>query len=96
MVNIDIQAIRNLAENIPTVVGPDFTAASATLTSARGIEHSNFTSVTPGLAVAYVAAVEFVEEQLKSKNEHLGDIRAKLNFIASAWADVEIKNTPKK
>ncbi|MBY8874451.1 hypothetical protein K7640_21725 [Micromonospora sp. PLK6-60] len=95
MIHADPKAIRRLGETIESQVGPSLDGAAERLTATRGIEHSNFTAVVPVLAVAYVGAVEFVEEQLRSKREHLGEIRSRLGRTADNWAAADEASTIK-
>ncbi|MDO3702361.1 hypothetical protein Q3W71_11800 [Micromonospora sp. C28SCA-DRY-2] len=93
MIKVDPPAIRALGETIEREVGPALDACTDLLASARAITHSNFTSVVPHLAVAYVGAVEFVEEELRSKREHLTEIRSRLSSTADNWEATETAST---
>ncbi|MEU0549143.1 hypothetical protein [Micromonospora sp. NPDC005979] len=93
MIEVDPPAIRALGETIEREVGPPLDACAELLESARAIEHSNFTSVVPQLAVAYVGAVEFVEEQLRAKREHLAEVRSRLGRTADNWEAAETAST---
>ncbi|MEU2610413.1 hypothetical protein ABZ570_02295 [Micromonospora sp. NPDC007271] len=93
MIEVDVAAIRDLAEAVERQTAPGLEAASARLTETRGIEHSNFTVVVPSLAVAYVAAVEFLEEELRTKREHLTEMRSRLNRTADNWEAADKAST---
>lgn len=89
---VDTKAIHALGEIIEREVGAELDIAAAKLGETRGIEHANFTTVVPSLAVAYVGAVEFMEEQIKSKREHLGEIRTRLKQTADNWDAADQKS----
>jgi hypothetical protein len=93
MVDVDWQAIRALGGTIEQKVGADLDAAAEKFAETRVIEHSNFTAVAPWLATAYVGAVEFTEEQLKTDRDHLGEMRTTLEKTAANWEAVEERNT---
>lgn len=93
MIYVDTVAISALGTSIEREVGPDLDRASGQLKETRAIEHSNFTTVVPSLAVVYVAAVEFVEEELKSKRSHLGEIKSRLEQTAKNWDAAEESST---
>ncbi|MEU7929392.1 hypothetical protein [Micromonospora sp. NPDC049801] len=93
MIEVDPPAIRALGDTIERQVGPPLDACAELLESARAIEHSNFTSVVPQLAVAYVGAIEFVEEQLRTKREHLAEVRSRLGRTADNWEAAETAST---
>ncbi len=93
MIEVDVVAIRALGEAIEEQAGPGLEEASNRLKDARDIEHSNFTTVVPQLAIAYVAAVEFLEEELRTKRAHLAEIRSRLNTTADNWEATEHAST---
>ncbi len=93
MAEVDTDAIRLLGDNIERVAGSGLERALGMLAETRGIEHSNFTSVVPALAVAYVAAVEYTEEDLKSKREHATEMQKRLATTAGNWDAAEAKST---
>jgi hypothetical protein len=81
----DPDAIRALGENIVRTAGASVRACLDQLPLLKAIEHSNFTSTTLQLALTYVAAVEFLEEQVKGAEEHLTEMRGRLNEVAANW-----------
>ncbi|MEU8260126.1 hypothetical protein AB0C02_05835 [Micromonospora sp. NPDC048999] len=93
MIEVDVVAIRALGEAIEEQAGPGLEGASKLLEGTREIEHSNFTTVVPSLAVAYVGAVEFLEEELRTKRAHLTEIRSRLNRTAENWEAAEQAST---
>ncbi|MFX0591776.1 hypothetical protein [Melissospora conviva] len=93
MINVDPPAIRALGTSIQGELTPVLASCVELLASARQITHSNFTSVTPHLAVAYLGAVEFAEEQLRSKREHLDEMRSRLARNAENWEAADACST---
>ncbi|MEU3453148.1 hypothetical protein ABZ671_06045 [Micromonospora sp. NPDC006766] len=93
MIEVDVVAIRALGEAIEKQVGSGLEEASRLLEETRAIEHSNFTTVVPQLALAYVGAVEFLEEELRTKRAHLTEIRSRLNSNADNWEATEQAST---
>ncbi|MFJ8581696.1 hypothetical protein [Micromonospora sp. NPDC093277] len=93
MIEVDVGAIRALAKDIEQQTAPGLEAASERLNNTRAIEHSNFTTVVPALAVVYVAAVEFMEEELRTKRTHLIEIESRLNTNADNWEATEDAST---
>ncbi|MFD2767345.1 hypothetical protein [Micromonospora eburnea] len=93
MIDVDVRAIRSMAEAVVRQTAPGLEAASARLQETRAIEHSNFTSVVPQLAVAYVGAVEFMEEELRTKLTHLTEIQSRLNRTADNWEAADQSST---
>jgi hypothetical protein len=89
----DPPAIRALGAAIQKAVGADLSQALQLVPTLKQIEYTNFTSTTIPLAIAYVAAVEFVEEQLKTEVEHAGEIARRLNQVADNWEQAEQKST---
>lgn len=93
MIEVDPPAIRTLGTTIQSELTPVFDACTELLASAREITHSNFTSVTPHLAVAYLGAVEFAEEQLRGKRDHLTVMRSRLARTADNWEAADSHST---
>jgi hypothetical protein len=92
---VDAAAIQALGDRITQVVGSDLTDALGKVTTLKRIEDSNFTATTRTLAVTYVVAVEFVEEQLKTAREHAVQIGDRLHQVARNWLDADEKSTIK-
>ena len=93
MIEVDVGAIRALGTALEQQTAPGLEAASERLKATRAIEHSNFTTVVPQLAVAYVGAVEFLEEELRTKRAHLTEIQSRLNTTADNWEATEDAST---
>jgi hypothetical protein len=92
-VQADPGAIRATGQILEHDTAPYLEQAQQKLQQTRAIEHSNFTSVTPLLATMYVAAVEFVEEELKSKLAHLSEIHRRMDKTAAQWEQADQKST---
>ena len=92
-VRADTDAIRRLGADLVHDVGPALDKAVSQLDSGRGILHSNFTSVTLGLATAYAAVVEFLDPELASKRTELDGLRQRLDAVAGNWETTEQKST---
>jgi hypothetical protein len=93
-VRAETDAIRALGGNLVRDVGPMLDKAANQLDDARGILHSNFTSVTPALAITYAAAVEYLDPELGSKRAYLDDLRKRLDAVAGNWELTERRSTP--
>lgn len=88
----DPDAIRALGQNIERTAGAGVDGCLEQVPVLKAIEHSNFTSTTWQLALTYVAAVEFLEEQLKGAKEHLAEMRERLNTVAASWEEADRKS----
>jgi hypothetical protein len=92
-VKAETDHIRALGDSLVSTVGPALEQASRGLADARGVVHTNFTAVTPALAIAYAAAVEYMDPELRSKRTHLDDVSSRLSAIASNWEATERGST---
>jgi hypothetical protein len=77
-------------------VGPHFDQVTAKVQGVRGVGHSLYTSTCYEMAVAYTAAVEYMEEAMKTKREQLAEIHERLCHDAQGWAMAEDKSTVKR
>ena len=92
-VQVDTVAVRRLGADLAHDIQPLLTKASHQLDDTRGILHTNFTSVTVALAVAYAGAVEYVDPELKSKHDHLTELAGTLDRVATNWEETERRST---
>lgn len=92
-VTVRTDVVRALGPAIIAAAAPSLQSASSQLDDARDVLHSNFTSVTPALAVAYAAAVEYLDPELKSKASHLDGLSTRLAAVAGGWEETEQKST---
>lgn len=88
-VRADTERIRGLGAKLVSTVGPRLEQASRDLAATRGAVHGNFTAVTPALAIAYVAAVEYMDPELREKRSHLDDVQTRLSAAAGNWDATE-------
>ncbi|GAB3967337.1 hypothetical protein GCM10029978_034430 [Actinoallomurus acanthiterrae] len=70
-----------------------FEHATAAIPVVRGTEQGLFTSTCYEFAVAYVEAVEFMAEELRTKRSYLAQIHERLCLSGTAWAAAEDKST---
>lgn len=89
----DTEAIRRLGFDLVQGAGPRLDTAYGQLQDCRGILHSNYTTVTLGLAAAYTAVVEYLDPELRSKRTHLDDLKDRLETVAGNWDLTEQKST---
>ena len=92
-VQVDTVAVRQFGTDLAHDVQPVLQKALHQLGETREVLHSNFTAVTPLLAVAYAAAVEYADPELTSKRDHLTDLAGTLGRVASNWEETERKST---
>jgi hypothetical protein len=94
-VQVDTVAVRKLGSDLAHDVQPLLAKASRQLTDTRGILHTNFTSVTVPLAIAYAGAVEYFDPELRSKHDHLAGLEGTLDRVATNWEETERRSTAK-
>ncbi|MCO6009716.1 hypothetical protein NE236_32570 [Actinoallomurus purpureus] len=82
-----------LGRDLERNAGPYFEHASGDIPAVRGTEQGLFTSTCYEFAVAYVEAVEFMAEELRTKRRHLAKINQRLCLSGAAWATAEDKST---
>ncbi|WP_433173934.1 hypothetical protein [Actinoallomurus sp. CA-150999] len=82
-----------LGRDLEFNAGPYFEHASSDIPVVRSTEQGLFTSTCYEFAVAYMEAVEFMEEELKTKRSHLAQIHQRLCLSGAAWAAAEDKST---
>jgi uncharacterized protein YukE len=92
-VQVDTPAVRRLGGDLAHDVQPLLDKALQQLEKTRDILHSNFTTVTRGLSVAYAAAVEYFDPELASKRDHLGALAGTLAQVATNWEEADRKST---
>lgn len=84
-----------LGQELESQVGPHFDKAVGNVQEVRGIGHALFTQTAYSFAAMYVEAVEFMEEDLKTKRKDLGQIHERLCKSGNVWAMAEDKSTLK-
>lgn len=82
-----------LGQELEDQTRPHLDKALGDLQQTRGIGHGLFTMTHYAFAAAYVAAVEYVEEDLQSKRKDLAEIHQKLCTSGAVWAMAEDKST---
>lgn len=92
-VRVQTDSVRGLGADLVTRVGPILERSSHSLGDARAVVHSNFTAVVPSLAIAYAAAVEYMDPELRGKRAHLDDLRVKLVAVADNWEAADQAST---
>ena len=94
MIHVNPDALGALAKDLHDQVIPALDDSASILPQLGTVTHANFTSVTLQLATAYLLALEFTEEELRSKRDQLDTIRGKLEISAERWRECEQKSTP--
>ncbi|HEU5157519.1 MAG TPA: hypothetical protein VFU43_11025 [Streptosporangiaceae bacterium] len=89
------EEICRLGQNLEAQVGPHFDQVTAKVQGVRGIGHGLYTQTCYEFAAAYTAAVEYMEEAMKTKREQLAGIHERLCHDATGWAMAEDKSTLK-
>jgi len=91
---IDTAALRGLAGKFDSEIGKHLDDAKSVLSSdAKGIEYSNFTSVSIALAAVYVEACNFAIQDVTTKRQHATDFGKTLVKTAEDWDKAEHANT---
>ncbi|WP_067794487.1 hypothetical protein [Actinomadura formosensis] len=73
-------------------LGPKFTAIAKEIGS-LDLAQTSFTAVTVALAIAYTEASAFFIQDMKSKNDQLGEIEFGLTTVAANWRQADDKST---
>lgn len=92
-VRVRTETVRGLGADLVAKVGPILERASGHMEGTREPLHSNFTGVLPSLAIVYVAAVEYMDPELRGKRAHLDDMRVKLGAVADNWEAADRAST---
>lgn len=92
-VRVETETVRELGSDLVTKVGPILEHASHNLEGTRDAIHNNFTAVVPSLAIAYAAAVEYMDPELRGKRAHLDNLRVKLVAVAGNWEAADRAST---
>ncbi|WP_346042527.1 hypothetical protein [Actinomadura chokoriensis] len=75
-------------------LGPKFTAIAKEIGS-LDLAQTSFTAVTVALAIAYTESSAFFIQDMKSKNDRLGEIEYGLTTVAATWRQAGEKSTIK-
>ena len=90
----DHEAIKAYAKKVSGELGPKFTAIAKEVGS-LDLAQTSFTAVTVALAIAYTESSAFFIQDMKSKNDQLGEIEFGLTTVAGTWQQADDKSTIK-
>lgn len=88
----DHEAINAYAKKVAGELGPKFTAIAKEI-GALDLAQTSFTAVTVALAIAYTESSAFFIQDMKSKNDRLGEIEYGLTIVAENWRQAGDKST---
>jgi hypothetical protein len=88
----DPKRLCKLGKDLESQVDPHLTKAAGQIQGLRGVGHGLFTSTAYSYAVAFTEAVEFMEEDLKTKRRNLQQIQQRLCTNGAVWATAEDKS----
>lgn len=91
----DHEAIKAYAKKVSQTLGPKFSAIAKEI-GGLDLAQTSFTAVTVPLAIAYTEASAFFIQDMKSKNDQLGEIEYGLTTVAGNWKQADDQSTIKE